>query len=79
MVEHLWTVVLVEMDPRLGVAAGGEPVPSGEQVATQLGILEQLAVEGDPDRAVLVADRLSSPGQVDDREPAGPSATPGSR
>ena len=39
---------------------------------SQLGIFEELAVECDPDRAVLVADRLLPPRQVDDRQPPGP-------
>ena len=38
----------------------------------QLGVFEELAVLGDPDRAVLVADRLPAPRQVDDREPPRP-------
>ena len=65
-------MVFVEMDPRLGVAAGGQAVPAGQELLAQLGILEQLAVEGDPDRAVFVGDRLPAPGQVDDRQPPGP-------
>ena len=48
-------VVFVEMDPGLGVAARREAVSARQQFLRQLGILEQLAVERDPDRAVLVA------------------------
>ena len=52
--------------------------PLDEQFPPQLGILEKLAVERDPDRAVFVGDRLPAPREVDDRQPPGPSATPGS-
>ena len=72
LVEHRLAVVFVEMDPRLGVAARRQAMPAGQELPAQLGILEQLAVEGDPDRAVLVADRLPAAGQVDDRQPPGP-------
>jgi hypothetical protein len=46
-------------------------VTPGEQLLAELGIIEQLAIEGDPDRPVLVGDRLSTPGEVDDREATG--------
>ncbi len=59
------------MDPGLGVATGGEGVALGQQFLAEFGILEELAVEGDPDRAVLVGDRLPASGKVDDREPPG--------
>ena len=70
--EHPLAEVFVEMDPRLGVAAGRQAMPARQELPAQLGVLEQLAVERDPDRAVLVADRLPAPGQVDDRQPPGP-------
>ena len=60
------------MDPRLGVAAGRQPMPPRQEILPQLGILEQLAVEGDPDRSVLVGERLPAACQVDDRQPPGP-------
>ena len=75
--EHAFAQVLVEVNPRLGVAAGGEPVAPRQELLAQLGILEQLAVEGDPDRSVLVGDRLPAPRQVDDRQPPGPQRQAG--
>jgi hypothetical protein len=70
-------MVFVQVDPRLGVAPGGQVMPPPQQLPAQLGILEQLAVEGDPDRAVFVGDRLPAAGQVDDREPPGPQGQAG--
>ena len=64
-------VVLVEVDPGLGVAAGGQVVAAGQQRLAELGVVEELAVEGDPDGAVLVGDRLPAAGEVDDGEPSG--------
>ena len=49
LLEHPLAAVLVEVDPGLGVAAGRQPVAAGQQLLAQLGILEELAVEGDPD------------------------------
>jgi hypothetical protein len=42
------------------------------EVAKQLAVVVDLAVENDPDGAVLIEDRLVTSGQVDDREPAHP-------
>ena len=69
--EHALAAVLVQVDPGLGVASGRQPVAACQELLSQLGVLEQLAVEGDPDRAVLVGDRLPAARQVDDREPPG--------
>ena len=45
-------------------------MPVREEFLPELGILEEFAVEGDPEGAVLVGDGLTTAGQVDDREPA---------
>ena len=70
-------VVLVEVDPGLGVAAGGQVVAAGQERLAELGVVEELAVEGDPDGAVLVGDRLAAAGEVDDGEPSGAQGEPG--
>ena len=44
-------------------------VAARQQLCLELGILEDLAVLGDPDRAVLVAERLTAAREVDDRQP----------
>ena len=51
--------------------------PRASSVLAELGVVEELAVEGDPDGAVLVGDRLPAAGEVDDREPPGPQGEPG--
>ena len=56
------------MHPELGVAAGGEGVSARQELFLELGILEDLSVLGDPDRAVLVAQGLTAPRQVHDRQ-----------
>ena len=75
--EETLAQVFVEMSPELGVAPRRQPVASRQQFGLQLGILEDLAVLRDPDRAVLVADRLPSARQVDDRQPPRPQRDPG--
>ncbi len=67
--EHPFAQVFIEVGPGLGVAPGLEPVPAREQFLAQFGILKQLAVERDPDRLILIADRLPAAGQVNDRQP----------
>ena len=62
--------LLVEVDDRLGIALRVEAVPAGDQIATQVVVIVDLAVEHDLNRTVLVADRLLPPGDVDDRQPA---------
>src|SRR5208337_1537252 len=47
-------MVLVQVDPEFSVATGGQVVPADSQLLAQLGIVEQLAVERNPDRFVLV-------------------------
>ena len=50
--------------------------PRASNSRLQLGVLEDLAVLGDPDRAVLIADRLPAARQVDDRQPSCPQRNP---
>src|SRR5262249_37533666 len=52
----------------LGVRPGREPVPARLQAALQRLEVVDLAVEDDGDRPVLVVDRLSAGGEVDDAE-----------
>ena len=60
--------LLVEVDDDLGVGAGLEGVSAGDEIGAQLEVVEDLAVEGDPDGAVLVAHRLAAAVDVDDAE-----------
>ena len=58
------------MDDRFRVAGGLEDVAAPLQVAPQLLVVVDLAVEDDPDGAVLVRDRLEAVAQIDDAEAA---------
>src|SRR5215813_12839022 len=49
-----------------------ELVAARKEPPAQFGKVVNLAVEDHPDRAVLVADRLTARGQVDDRKPPHP-------
>src|SRR5579862_8786183 len=65
---HIDAVLLVEMDEHLGVAARGKAVAGELQLATQGVMVVNLAVEDDGNRAVLVGNRLVTPGNVDDAQ-----------
>jgi hypothetical protein len=62
-------VLLVEVDQNLGVALGAEAVARLE-VAPQLDVIVDLAVHHDPDRLVLVGQRLGPGLEIDDAEAA---------
>src|SRR5690606_17241392 len=62
--------LLVEVDDRLRVRAGREPVPAGLELVPERLVVVDGAVEDDPDRAVLIAERLVAALGVDDGEPA---------
>ena len=62
-------MLLVEVDDDLGVAVGRQAVAGPQQLAAQLGVVVDLAVEDDDDRAVLVVDRLVAGVEVDDPQP----------
>ena len=61
-------VLLVEVDEHLGVAMSREGVPGPLEVMPELAVVVELAVLDDLDAAVLVADRLVTGLEVDDRE-----------
>ncbi len=67
-VHHRLAVLLVEVHQHLGVAAGRKAVAAAPQVFAQLRVVVDLAVEGGPDRAVLVAQRLVTAVDVHDRK-----------
>ena len=52
----------------LGVAARVEAVPGGFEILPELAEVVDLAVEHDPDRFILVVDRLMPGCQIDDAE-----------
>ena len=63
-------LVLVEVGQDLGVAVGGQPVPAGQHQLPELGVVVDLAVVHDDDRAVLVGHRLGAARHVLDGQPA---------
>jgi hypothetical protein len=64
--------LLVGVDDDLGVGLRGEGVAQLLELGAQLAVVVDLAVEDEPDRLVLVGDRLVAAGPVDDGEPAVP-------
>src|SRR5262249_1449091 len=56
-------LLLVQVDNSLGIRLRAEPMPSGPQVSGELDVVEHFAVERQPDRLVLVGERLLSRGQ----------------
>ena len=60
---------LVKVEDYLGIRAGGEPMSLTEQLFPEFQVVEDLAVEGDPQRRVLVAHGLLAAGEVNDAEP----------
>ena len=64
--------LFIEVDQALGVARRAVAMAFGFELFPQLELVVELAVVGDPDRAILVGHRLSAAGHVDDRQPAMP-------
>src|SRR5258706_9255366 len=64
------TEILVEMNDGFRVAGGAEDMAMLLEIPAQLAIVVDLAVEHDPDRAVLVGDRLESIVEVNDAQAA---------
>ena len=54
-----------------------EPVAAGLEIAPQVAVVVDLAVEDDPDRLVFVGHRLLAAGPVDDGQPAMTKRKPG--
>ena len=54
--ERVLAPLLVGVDDGLGVGVGVERVAVGDELGAQLAVVVDLAVEDDPDRAVLVAE-----------------------
>ena len=56
------------MNEYLRVGVRAELMAAGFKVPPQLDIVEDLAIEHDPDRAGLVGDRLPASGEIDDAQ-----------
>ena len=62
--------LFVGMDDGFGVTARAVPVTAALQIAADIGVVVDLAVEDDPDRPVFVRRRLLAGAQIDDAEAA---------
>src|SRR5262245_28871982 len=58
------------MEYGLAVAGGLQGVTASLDVGAQRLVVVDLAVEDEPERAILVGDRLPAAGEVDDAQPA---------
>ena len=67
--ERLGAPLFVGVHDHFGVAAGLELVAAPDEFLAQLHVVEDLAVERDPQRAALVRERLLARRQIDDRQP----------
>ncbi len=65
-------VLLIEVDDRLPVALGAQPMAAAAQPLAQLAVVVDLAVEHREHGAVLVGDWLVAAGHVDDAQPPHP-------
>jgi hypothetical protein len=61
--------LLVEVDDDLGVGLGCQLVPLLQQLLAQLDVVEDLAVEDNPQALILVAHRLLPAAEVDNAQP----------
>ncbi len=68
MLDAAGAVLLVEVHDRLGVGGRVERVAARFEIAPQRLVVVDLTVEHDPDRAVLVPDRLAPGLEVDDAQ-----------
>ena len=69
MLDDAIALFLVEVEDGLGIASRSIAVPARLQAGSKVGVVVDLAVEDDPDVAVLVAHRLFAAGHVDDGQP----------
>src|SRR5437899_10805863 len=70
LVAEAEALLLVEMDERLGVAAGLEDMPADFEIGAQFDVVENFSVDRAPDAAVFVAPGLAAGAQIDDRQTA---------
>ena len=66
----LCTVFLIGMNDRFCIGAGGELVAASDEIASEIGVVVDLAIENDNDRSVFIKDRLLSAAEVDDAQPS---------
>src|SRR5690349_6199346 len=67
-------MLFIEVEQDLGIRCGGKAMSAGLQLRAQFLVVEDFAVENDPQRFVFVADRLLPCLQIDDTEPCAPES-----
>jgi len=70
VLHELESVLLIEMNDDFSIRVRVEAVSTALEFRAQLDIVEDLAVENDPDRAVFIVDRLVAAFEIDDAEPS---------
>ena len=70
MLEHPFLILFPHVRNEFGVGMRPEDVAFGFQFLALFGVIEKLAIENDPDRAIFIADGLLAVGQTDDAEAA---------
>ena len=76
VLHEIVAILLVGMDDDFGVAVGAEPVSRVQQDLAQLDVIENLAVERDPDGPVLVGHGLSAAFEINDAQAGVAQADP---
>ena len=66
--DEIRTFFFVKMDQAFGIGRRAITVPSRQQTGSYLEFIVELAVIGDPDRAVLIGHRLGASFEIDDGE-----------
>jgi hypothetical protein len=69
VLDAVFPFFLVEMKDNLGVGLGGELVSLSEEIFSQFEVVKDLAIEGDPERGILVAHRLVAASEINNTEP----------
>jgi len=72
MPETVGAKVLVEVNDNLGIRRGAEAMSPRLQLWPELDVVENLAVEDDPQRLILVGYGLRAGGEVNDAQPRVP-------
>ena len=76
ILQTVGAVILIEMQDSLGVAVRREAVPASLQLRAQFDVVEDFAIEDDPQRPVLIPDRLLAAAEIDDAQARASQADP---
>ena len=68
MFEACWAVILIEMEYDLRIAVGEKCVAACQEMIAKFDVVEDLAVERDPEVVIFIGHRLCTAGKIDDAE-----------